>query len=338
MFVIRPAKLEDAESMERLASSDYIGMTSLPLQKNLLVEIIDESIQSFNKQVLFPKDEKYLFVLENLQTGEIGGCCAIYSRSGIEESDFFYRVEKIVQKPSKTLKVAPEMTILHPAAYPHGPTKLCALYMNPNFRKLGLGQLLSRCRFLFIAGFLDRFSDSIVANMRGVIQSDGNCPFWNGLGRHFLNISIKELLALIEKGQYFVLEAMPKYPIYACLLQPETQAAIMQTHEGTRGALKMLLHEGFDYTDKIDGFDGGPILSCATNDISTIKHSKTAKVHAIPAQTLESPLYLISNETIPFRCCAGNLHIEDSERVVLPYEVAYALEVHQHDVIRYSPI
>lgn len=334
MFVIRPITVEDAEGLEQLAFSDYIGMTALPLHRNLLLQSIQKSLESFKAQVYFPKDENYLFVLQDLETGQIGGCCGINSRTGVDEPDFYYKIETIPQTVT-TLNVPKEQKILRPTSYQNGPSKICALYMSPHLRHKGLGHLLSLCRFLFIASFTERFYDTIIADMRGVIYPDGRCPFWNALGRHFLNVDMKELMSLLEKGKYFIPEVMPIYPIYISLLPQEAQDTISKTHEDTKAALKMLMTQGFEITDKIDWFDAGPVISAPKDNIAAIRDSRTAVVQQIAEVSTESPLYLISNQSLAFRCCLGHIDEGEDGKVILTQEVAQALNIQPGDTIRY---
>src|SRR5262249_3915841 len=139
-----------------------------------------------------------------------------------------------IPKEIKVLKVVPNS--------PHA-SEICALYLQPTFRHSGQGRLLSLSRFLFIAAHRHRFRKKIVAEMRGYIDQRQNSPFWEGIGRHFCNLSFVEIMAQLEVDHQFIPEILPQFPIYISLLPKETQEVIGKIHESTKPAYQMLLQE-----------------------------------------------------------------------------------------------
>jgi arginine N-succinyltransferase len=334
MYVIRPIENKDIETFERMAFNACIGMTNMPRNRKLLEQKIQESLKAFSKHLDSPEDEKYQFVLENIQTGEIGGVSGIFSKTGVAEPEYFYRIENY-HPASKTLNLPDEIQILQPVIYKNGPSEICSLFLAPEFRKEGLGRLLSLSRFLFIAAFPTRFEPLMIAEMRGVADKNNNAPFWDGLGRNFLNMDFAGLMTLQEGGKHFIPEILPKYPVYVFLLSKETQDAIGKTHVNTRPALNMLIQEGFNITNEIDLFDAGPKISAHTSEIRTVKSSVLGIVKDVTSNIIESERYILSNESLDFRACFGSIDIHSDNQVSITSDAAKVLRIQAGDKIRF---
>ena len=67
-YVFRPISHDDLNSFYELILTSKAGLTSLPKDKLTLEKKINNSIDSFNMEVIVPRDELYLFVLEELET------------------------------------------------------------------------------------------------------------------------------------------------------------------------------------------------------------------------------------------------------------------------------
>jgi len=78
----------------------------------------------------------------------------------------------------------------------------------------------------------------------------------------------------------FILDLMPKHPIYLDLLPEEARAVVGETHVDGLGARKLLEWEGFTYDRVIDIFDGGPLVSVPRDHIRTVRESREARVEA----------------------------------------------------------
>ncbi|NGX42307.1 MAG: Arginine N-succinyltransferase [Chlamydiae bacterium] len=336
MFIIRPAALNDLDALEKFAFSVSLGMISLPRDRNLLLKKIEHSIESFDQEITVPKNEAYWFVLENTKTGEVVGSTGIKAKSGVKEPLYFFRIE--VQHPqSSAMPVPDEIRILHPISLSNGPSELCALYLAPEWRSKGIGELLSLSRFLFIAGHPHRFENIIMAVLRGFIsKSRKTSPFWEGLGRHFLNLELHEIYSMLEQGRSFIPDFLPKYPIYVSLLTKQAQYVIGKPHISTRPALKMLKKQGFKATQDIDILEAGPVISAQKNEIRTIKGSVLATVEGRTQKAIHSKRYVISNNNIDFRACCDTLEISGEHKVLLTEEVMKALKVNTGDKIRYA--
>lgn len=324
MIIIRPIRESDLDQYEKLAFTATLGITNLPKNRELLQQKIQKSLQAFHEKNPKIGRQDYCFVLEDLSSGEIGGTCGVFSRTGTPHPLIYYKVETL----------SPTKKILRYVAHTKGPTEVCALYIAPEWRKEGLGRLLSLSRFLFIANFLERFEETVFAEMRGVITPDETSPFWEGLGRQSLNLDYSKVMAAQEIGDRTIYDSMPQFLIDISQLPLKAQEVIGKPHVNTKPALNMLVKEGFQPTGEIDVFDGGPRISAKTREIATIKNSHTAKV-VINDEKQELPIAMISNTALDFRSCYGTLLMIDGQRVQITEETAKALNVKNGDQIRY---
>lgn len=333
MYIIRPIHESDLDAFEEVAKKASLGLINLPKNREILKEKIKGSERSFNTPIEKPHFENYIFVLEDTNTGELGGTCGICSRMGVIEPHYYFRLETTLNPYTKT-----EMSLLAPVCYPIGPTEILALYLKAEFRREGLGKLLSLCRFLFIANHPGRFEDFVVAEMRGYITEDNIVPFWESFCRKFLDVSYAELCDMELESRAFIPNIIPQWPVYTTLLPKEAQEHIAKIHDKTKPAMKMLYDEGFTFTNEIDPFDGGPKIGCKTDAIASIKNSSTAIIDLIDENIDSSREMLISNTRLDFRACYGNVTILKPGLVSISPEITQALKVGLGDEIRFVKI
>lgn len=332
-MIIRPVTLKDLEGVEKCAHTAGPGLSHLPKRNDALEHKVQDAMNAFAKEVTEPENEEYLFVLADHKTGQIGGTCGIYSRTGTPVPFYSYRIEHAPPLPNN-LPGPTENRILHVKCYQSGPTEICALYLLPEFRKEGLGKLLSLNRFLFMASHPHRFTHDVIANMRGVIDQHTS-QFWENVGMHFLNLPFEEVMSLRAVSEQFIPYILPQYPVYVTLLPPIVGQVIGATHAHTKPALSMLLHEGFQYIEEIDPFDGGPIISAELQNIRTVKNSIVGQVEKISSEPIASGNYLVSNTRIDFRACYSPLISTPEHKLTIPAEVAEALQIEKGDALRY---
>lgn len=261
MRVIRPVEHADIAALMQLAGKTGGGLTSLPANEATLAARIERALKTWSDEL--PKGEQgYVFVLEDSETGEVGGICAIEVAVGLNDPWYNYRVGTLVHA-SKELNVYNALPTLFLSNDHTGSSELCTLFLDPEWRKEGNGYLLSKSRFMFMAAFRDKFNEKVVAEMRGVIDEHGYSPFWQSLGKRFFSMDFSRADFLCGTGQKaFIAELMPKHPIYTHFLSEEAQAVIGEVHPQTAPARAVLEKEGFRYRHYIDIFDGGPTLEC----------------------------------------------------------------------------
>ena len=335
MMLIRSATMDDLSGLERLAVEAGSGMTTLPAKRGMLAEKIQNSMDSFAAQISEPGEEAYLFILEDSVTGRIAGCCGIIANVGLSRPFYSFQIINLAHSSQELRKYEP-IRVLQMVNEYRGTTEIATLYLTPDYRKDRNGRLLSRCRFLFLAQFPERFSRLIMAEMRGLQDERGHSVFWDGLGRHFFDMDFSKADYLSSLGNYqFIIDLMPKFPIYIRLLPPEAQAVIGKTHEATRPALELLKREGFRFEGCIDVFDAGPTIHCPLEHIRTVRESQQVQVAEI-RDHIDSPIYMLSTTHLQdFRVCRGNLQVLPRDGVVIDREAATALNLQVGDPLRY---
>ncbi len=334
MFVIRPIAASDHEAFVKLAFEAGLGITSLPKNPPALHNMIEHSERSFAKTLNKPGEELYLFVLENLQDNTLAGVCGIHAKTGISKPIIFYRIAQTsLYNPIQKQPIeVPALKLVH---YQDAPTEICSLFLSRAARHSGLGRLLSLSRFLFIASFLDRFDKMVFADMRGVVEHNHDCLFWEGIAQHFVNMDYASFLEVKHAQDISIHEALPQTPIYIPLLPYAVQNTIGKVHENTKPALNMLMQEGFTISDDISIYDGGPKIEAETREIHTVKASQVATVKSITAPTEDSVAFLIANTSIHYRCCYGTLLLDEEQKASLTPQTAAALHVNPGDQIRF---
>lgn len=337
MVVVRPVRMEDLSRLVDLTYRETFGLTSLPRDASLLKKRIRESIHSFSKEVEQPGAELYVFVMEDLETSRVIGTSCILAKVGGFQPFYMYRVETCIHE-SRTLGIHKEVPILHLVKEHSGPSEIGGLLLDPEHRRHGNGRLLSLFRFLFMSEYRERFESTVIAEMRGVLDANGNSPFWEALGKHFFDMDYPsaDLLSALDKR--FIADLMPTCPIYIPLLPKSAQEVIGQVHEQTRPALRLLQDEGFRYINMVDIFEAGPVVSCPLESIRIVRESRTAVVSEITPEGAEPSLHLVTSGTEQFRACKGTVEMQNGGRARINEEVARTLRLSTGDRIRFAPL
>ncbi len=266
---VRPARQEDLGDLLQMASKAGVGLTTLPNQPDLLAARIEASRAALQLAVSVPGDESYLFVLQ--AQGRVVACSALIAAVGTQQAFYNYHVGRSVFA-SRELKVYRSIPTLYLSNDLTGASELATLFVDPDWRGTGAGQLISLCRFLFIAAQRWRFGHRVIAELRGVADDQGRSPFWDSLGRQFfaMDFSAADQLSGAET-RAFIAELMPRHPVYTVLLSEAAQKVIGCVHEQTRAARRLLEREGFRYRDYVDIFDAGPALEAETDAIFSVR-------------------------------------------------------------------
>jgi arginine N-succinyltransferase len=337
MFVLRPCELTDLPQIERIAAESAIGVTSLPPNRERLLEKINNSRYSFSTEVDVPGEETYFFVLENTQTGTIVGTSGLAASAGFHDRFYSYRNEIIVHA-SQELKVSNKIHALHLCHDLTGYSLLTSFFIDPQFADTSLPQLLSRSRLLFLAEAPARFADKLAAENPGVCDDKGKSPFWDAVGRRFFGMEYPQAEQLSGgRSKTFIAELMPQYPIYVPLLPAEAKLAIGQLHPDAELPFSILMDEGFEADTYIDIFDGGPTVEARIQTLRSIRHQRRAVVNqVVPKDEVAGGVsVLIANtRTQGFRATIATVRV-DPRGVTLPIDVAEALDIDKSDVVRF---
>lgn len=334
MHVLRPIREDDLPGLVALAASTGGGLTTLPPDKDFLAERIHESLRAFSPRVRKPRGECYLFVLEDTREGGLAGVSGIVSRVGGFEPWYSYEIrrEKFAHKP---LKVGKEIPVLSLRKEHNGPSEICSLFLRKEHRRGGAesgrggaaGRLLSLGRFLFMGTWPQRFTEAVIAEMRGYIDDAGKSPFWEAVGRNFFEFDYYAADVLSGLGEKeFIADLMPRHPIYIPMLAPEVQAVIGRVHRETEPALALLLAEGFARTEEVDIFDAGPLVRATVAEVRTVRTARTGRIRSAAATVPSSaPVMLLSNGALDFRACTGAVLEHPDGQVSLSRACAEAL-------------
>ncbi len=336
--VFRPIQESDLQAILEIAGQTGPGFNSLPNDVDVMKAKIIRSINSFSEKIDL-KRRHYFFVLENADTHEIIGSSGIETNLGYDWPFYKYRMSTLVQV-SESLHQQIKHQILHLASDHQGATELEALYLKPAYRGEGMGTFLSRARCLFIAEFLDEFSDKIVADMRGVSDQNEISPFWEALGHHFADMRYPEASDLkSKKGSQFLIDLMPNLPIYVDMLSEEAKNSIGKTHKNTEPALHVLEKEGFQYQNYIDIFDAGPTIETNKTNLRTVRESKIATLVYCKEDINKEKSVMISNTKHNSFCAiVDGLEIIKEGEVALSMSAAKKLQITVGDKIRYCAL
>jgi len=275
-FRVRPARAGDFGAIHEMAMLTGGGFTNLPADKGTLVAKLARSEGAFARDEGDPEGDLFLFVLEDASTGAIRGTCQVFSRIGVEQPFYSYRISKLTQSsPELGRTFRTEMLTL--CTDFNDCSEVGGLFLHPDARSggLGLGVLLARSRYLFIRANRARFAAKMVAELRGVIDDRGGSPFWDAIAGRFFGMGFQEADAFNgAHGTQFIADLMPKTPIYTAMLTGEALAVMRQPHPSGEAAMRMLEREGFVNDGYVDIFDGGPTMSVATDQIRTVREAR----------------------------------------------------------------
>jgi arginine N-succinyltransferase len=272
-FMVRAARPDDFAAIYEMAKLTGGGFTNLPPDKGALTAKLDRSEQAFSSDEGDPLGDLFMFVLENVETGAIRGTCQVFSRVGMRQPFYSYRISTLTQTSPELGKTF-RAEMLNLCTDFEGSSEVGGLFLHPAERAGGLGVLLARSRYLFIKLHRARFADRVLAELRGVIDEAGGSPFWDAIAGRFFNMNFQEADAFNgAHGTRFIADLMPKTPIYTAMLSESARAIMAVPHPSGRAAMRMLQDEGFEGGQYVDIFDGGPTMAADTDDIRTIRES-----------------------------------------------------------------
>ncbi len=328
-MLIRPVVHEDFDAILKVAHRAGIGMTSLPPDGEVLADKIERSVLSFAGKSKHEGDALFLFVLVDTDSGDVAGTCGIKAHIGLKQPFYSYKLSTITQA-SEQVGVFSRHEVLSVVNDYTGASELSSLYLLPEYRRDRLGRFLSRMRLVFIAQFPHLFDERVIAEIRGVNDRQGNSPFYDFVMKPFFQMDFAKADYLnATKGNQFIGDLLPKYPIYVSLLSEQARAVIGQPFPSSEAAKAMLEREGMRYNNYLDIFDGGPTLEARRDDIRTVKESRLAVVGAVRDLVIEeeSPYYIfITTQLDGFRARLGRMEL-----------LKGVIEKSDHDVIVISP-
>lgn len=329
-FRIRAARESDLKYLYEMAKLTGGGFTNLPPDRNALMTRLERSAVAFGHEEDAPRDEVFVLVLENIDTGEVRGTCQVFTKVGQRWPFYSYRVATLT-KHSEALGRTFRADILNLVNDLEGSSEVGGLFLHPGERAGGLGLLLARSRYLFIARHRGRFADRVLAELRGIIDEAGGSPFWDGVAGRFFGMTFQDADQFNAiHGNQFIADLMPRHPVYIAMLPEAARGVIGLPHPTGRAAMRMLENEGFAYENYVDIFDGGPTMTARTDQIATVRDQRERQVVAIGEGG--TPSLLATGRLAEFRACMGEVTMRD-DGIVIDAEAARALGVNVGDTV-----
>ena len=303
---IRAARPDDLRALYDLAKLTGGGFTNLPAEKKTLEAKLARSDAGFARKGETPADDLYVFMLENVETKQIRGTCQVFGSVGTDVPFYSYLISTLTQKSQELGRIFRNQALTLTTDL-EGSSEVGGLFLHPQERAGGLGMLLARSRYLFIKQHRPRFGDTVLAELRGVMDQSGNSPFWDALGGRFFGMSFPEADEFnAVHGTQFIADLFPKTPIYVSMLPDSARSVIGQPHPTGRAALKMLENENFVWDSYIDIFDGGPTVTARTDKIRTVVDAEWVRVAGV-ADNGGSTMMLASGVMHDFVACYGQV-------------------------------
>ena len=330
-FVIRPSREDDLEHLYEMAKLTGGGFTNLPADRDALTGKLERSAKAFANTGDELVDETFLLVLENTETGAVRGTCQLMTQVGQQWPFYSYRLNTLTQY-SQELDRTVRAEMLHLVTDLEGCSEVGGLFLHPNERAGGLGLLLARSRYLFIAMHRQRFAERVLAELRGIIDDRGGSPFWDGVAGRFFGMTFQEADYFNAiNGNQFIADLMPKHPVYVAMLDDDAREVIGLPHPTGRAAMRMLEKEGLRFEGYVDIFDGGPTMLARTDDVVSVADAKPLKLGSTALDKGERALIATGHLT-DFRCSYGSRSI-DGDTIAIDATGAATLQVGEGDTV-----
>lgn len=330
MFVVRESRPDDVEGI--LAVAKHLDSVNLPYKRDVIVEILARSAESFTASIPIV-DREYTFVLEDPETGQIVGTSMLYAQHGTHKSPHVYLDVLQDEHYSETLDTYLVHQALRIGYNYNGPTEIGGLVVLPEYRGHAqqLGKLLSCTRFLFIAMNREVFRDEVLSELMPRLEEDGTSRLWKHFGKRFTGLQYREADQLSKNNKEFIKSLFPQGMVHTSLFPKAVQAEIGEVGPQTKGVEKLLTRIGFRYSYQIDPFDGGPHFAAPTDDITLVANAKRVSLVVAKEQegTPRAGKRLVAigrGEGHPFRC-TWTTHEPGSLDMIVSREVAAALEI-----------
>ncbi len=331
-FRLRAARTADLEHLYEMAKLTGGGFTNLPADRKALSAKLERAADAFSNAEDALVDEQFVLVLENLETKTVRGTCQLMTKVGQQWPFYSYRLNTQTQY-SQQLDRTVRAELLSLVTDLEGSSEVGGLFLHPNERAGGLGLLLARSRYLFVAMHRKRFAGRILAELRGIIDERGGSPFWDGVAGRFFGMGFQEADYFNAiNGNQFIADLMPKHPVYISMLSEDARSVIGVPHPTGRAAMRMLENEGFRYEGYVDIFDGGPSMVAHTDEVTSVKNSQEAKVVKVDLAEGERAI-LATGKLQTFRACYGARALNDDGGIAIDAVAADALDVSEGDMV-----
>ncbi|MBM0170239.1 arginine N-succinyltransferase [Altererythrobacter sp. C41] len=331
-FALRAARTDDLEPIYEMAKLTGGGFTNLPPDRDALSAKLNRAATAFARTDDALGDDQFVLVLENTATGEVRGTCQLFTQVGQQWPFYSYRLTTLTQH-SQELNRTVRAELLSLVTDLEGCSEVGGLFLHPGERAGGLGLLLARSRYLFIAMHRRRFADRVLAELRGIIDERGGSPFWDGVAGRFFGMSFQEADYFNAiNGNQFIADLMPKHPVYVAMLDDDARSVIGLPHPSGRAAMKMLENEGFACEGYVDIFDGGPTMTARTDRVKSVAEAQRHRVERCDLEYGERAI-IATGALGGFRSAYGMREVTPEGTLAIDETAAKALRVGPDDEV-----
>ena len=299
------------------------GLSSLQPRLNFLKDYIKSSEKSFSQKHNSDQPCKYLLGMYEGVGGKLIGCAAVKTKTGINTP--FINFDILGEGDDQHLKASSRFM---------GSTEVGSLYLDPDYRSLGLGSYLARVRYLLMATEPWRFDDCVIAELRGICGIDGS-PLYDHIFKDKLEKNFMEAdTEYFDRNPKSLGDIVPIGKLNTCDMPINVRASLGQPNASGQAAMRLLQSEGFIFTGTVDLFDGGPIMSVHRDTIRTIMNSKVLK--AKRQEKIKGGVYSIvtSGDFNNFRAVISKTKLND-DKVNISFEAFDSLNLQKNNTVRY---
>lgn len=336
-FLVRSVKTEDLSKLHELARQ--FALLNLPPDKKLIADLVERSQASFAAKI--PQAErKYLFVIEDLESQSVAGSSQVKAKHGTPKiPTYSFKILK-KERFSKDLGVGFIHSILRLNVNTDGPTEIGGLVVDRSYRRRPerVGKVVSLSRFTYIGMYPERFEPTLLAEMAPPLTEEGRSEFWEALGRRFTGMPYQEADALSHQNKEFIKSLFPEEDIYLCLLDSKARLTIGRVGEETQAALHLLEKIGFQFTDEVDPFDGGPHLSCPTSEVSLIRNGKRLKVKRKTNTSFDTTMTIVGVDREDQFCAGASAFYIEGDEIVLPELTIQSMKLDEGEEVFATPM
>ena len=323
LYIIRPIETKDAESLLSLVVKSSGGLSSLQPRLNFLKDYIKSSEKSFSQKNNSDQPCKYLLGMYEGADDKLIGCAAVKTKTGINTP--FINFDILGEGDDQHLKASSRFM---------GSTEVGSLYLDPDYRSLGLGSYLARVRYLLMATEPWRFDDCVIAELRGICGINGS-PLYDHIFKDKLEKNFIEAdTEYFDRNPESLGDIVPIGKLNTCDMPINVRASLGQPNVSGRAAMRLLQSEGFIFTGTVDLFDGGPIMSVHRDTIRTIMNSKVLRANK--QEKIKGGVYSIvtSGTCKNFRAIISKTKLND-DKVNISFEAFDFLKLEKNNTIRY---
>jgi arginine N-succinyltransferase len=299
------------------------GLSSLQPRLNFLKDYIKSSEKSFSQKHNSDQPCKYLLGMYEGVGGKLIGCAAVKTKTGINTP--FINFDILGEGDDQHLKASSRFM---------GSTEVGSLYLDPDYRSLGLGSYLARVRYLLMATEPWRFDDCVIAELRGICGINGS-PLYDHIFKDKLEKNFMEAdTEYFDRNPKSLGDIVPIGKLNTCDMPINVRASLGQPNASGQAAMRLLQSEGFIFTGTVDLFDGGPIMSVHRDTIRTIMNSKVLK--AKRQEKIKGGVYSIvtSGDFNNFRAVITKTKLND-DKVNISFEAFDSLNLQKNNTVRY---